>query len=692
MPGSGGKEGLLQVDFAMLTQMEAEAARQQAESVLQDQLDQLVQTAFEQPTQELTGIQTEIEAAETSQNRADADNTASPDTVFRAGTENTAGNERVYTYVHPDGKEYSGTEEQAAKICPVLGQMSVQARQRTLAQSDREARMAERGRKNREAAEAAAKQTAAQPAKTAPINTEPAGKKQHKETVATPEPAAVAEPLHAAERDISAERAPAPPVKTVEAEHLSLAVADAQHRDVTERQAELPKTDQPKTDEVPLDLHTETVRISDTERIVRPQTEQVVITKPERQPEPDTTPAQLYPAEDIAETIHRVRAVRWPAEVAAERLQMERHENPDTTFIEAVMQPETAAEAPAAPTTRIADNIAAVEQFEDAIALSEMHESEPVTGETADTDMDAEVPGAGEPAAAVELPGYFAFLDTGESIPESVPAVAEDTSPEEFSTSLQEYTDAVTPPESSDDGMEPPPEEAIDIAEGAETYPIAIESTHEAAPAHAINQSEVIVKETPTETDPPVSLQTIVPAVESLAVPPTIEAAINPAPISPELPAPVKVIEAAITQIHEALDTAPAQENKEATEIGKVHEIIGRIIRLPEITEFDPENVTEVEHELEALFTELFEAAHITHTPELIESFVVLTRGQYLEQLWQALEEQQGDEDSLPDEIGTREFLQKLRQSLSQVQKKLRHLYEIGKSALHLYSQEPANA
>jgi hypothetical protein len=57
--------------------------------------------------------------------------------------------EQVFTHTHNDGKEFSGTAEDARKVCDFLGKMSLESVQSLLAQDDLVARVAERGRTKR---------------------------------------------------------------------------------------------------------------------------------------------------------------------------------------------------------------------------------------------------------------------------------------------------------------------------------------------------------------------------------------------------------------------------------------------------------------------------------------------------------------------------------------------------------------
>jgi hypothetical protein len=72
-----------------------------------------------------------------------------PDSVSPAEAET----ERVYKHTLEDGREFSGTREQAMELCPVLGKMSPENVQATLDDADLAQRIAARGRANRLAQE-----------------------------------------------------------------------------------------------------------------------------------------------------------------------------------------------------------------------------------------------------------------------------------------------------------------------------------------------------------------------------------------------------------------------------------------------------------------------------------------------------------------------------------------------------------
>lgn len=149
----------------------------------------------------------------------------------------------------------------------------------------------------------------------------------------------------------------------------------------------------------------------------------------------------------------------------------------------------------------------------------------------------------------------------------------------------------------------------------------------------------------------------------------------------PELSAPIAEIESTMMQLSEALmDVAQP-------EIKSVETILEKIIRLPEIVAVAATEEEElIEEKLEELFIELLDEAGIDYSPQLIESFVRLTKIYYLELIEESEEEVEEELNSLPHEIGTREFLQKLHHGLGTMMQAVRNFYSIGRSIMRLYT------
>jgi hypothetical protein len=179
-------------------------------------------------------------------------------------------------------------------------------------------------------------------------------------------------------------------------------------------------------------------------------------------------------------------------------------------------------------------------------------------------------------------------------------------------------------------------------------------------------------------------------ALEALALPnealPFVEdkpddtnAYISPVIAIPELPAPIAEIETTVEQLVAALDSV------EFEKLEKIEAILEKIIAIPTSTELVEDGDQEkLDEKLEELIVALFEEAAIDYSPELVESFIKLTKAHYLDELL-AVAKDTEKEQGLPDEIGTREFLQKLQHGLSAMKQAVTDFYELGKSILRLY-------
>jgi hypothetical protein len=149
----------------------------------------------------------------------------------------------------------------------------------------------------------------------------------------------------------------------------------------------------------------------------------------------------------------------------------------------------------------------------------------------------------------------------------------------------------------------------------------------------------------------------------------------------PELPATIVEVEATMEQLVDAIEVRDAEEP------GKIEAILEDIIAMPAKVELATgDDAKELDEKLEELFVELFEEANISYSPELVESFVKLTRMHYFEELLVITKDAEEASQGLPDEIGTREFLQKLQHGLGAMKQAVINFYELGKSILRLYS------
>lgn len=206
-----------------------------------------------------------------------------------------------------------------------------------------------------------------------------------------------------------------------------------------------------------------------------------------------------------------------------------------------------------------------------------------------------------------------------------------------------------------------------------DSLPIEIASSEDYIDVSAVDglnigEDEAILSERPL----------IYPSLEE--VPLTLQTAESqPLPAIPELPAPVEQIESAVSELTTALDKLEDDESP------KLQEILEAVLTLP----VKPEAVTDeetviLEQKLGDLFVELFEEVNISYTPELVDSFVELTKTNYLNKLLENMDSERED-SPLPTEIGTREFLQRLLDRPAALKTSITDFYGIGKSTLRLY-------
>lgn len=155
----------------------------------------------------------------------------------------------------------------------------------------------------------------------------------------------------------------------------------------------------------------------------------------------------------------------------------------------------------------------------------------------------------------------------------------------------------------------------------------------------------------------------------------------------PELPAPVRQIEDAMVKLVGII------ESDEAGGPGEIDVILEKVIAMsPKLESATGEETEVLEATLEELYVDLFEAAGIDCSPELVTSFVRLTRSQYLEELTKKHKTSDEESQIMPDEIGTREFLQKLQHGLIAMKHAVINFYEIGKSIVRLYAYQPVTS
>lgn len=115
----------------------------------------------------------------------------------------------------------------------------------------------------------------------------------------------------------------------------------------------------------------------------------------------------------------------------------------------------------------------------------------------------------------------------------------------------------------------------------------------------------------------------------------------------------------------------------------KALEIIEEIIQLPTVLEAaENPNRELLDAKLEEHIIELLEVLNIDYTPEHIEALVLLARSHYFDKVPELQTQGTFKESDTPQQIGTREFLQKLHQGILRINWQLLRLYKVGSSAL----------
>jgi len=155
---------------------------------------------------------------------------------------------------------------------------------------------------------------------------------------------------------------------------------------------------------------------------------------------------------------------------------------------------------------------------------------------------------------------------------------------------------------------------------------------------------------------------------------------LQPETASPRLPAPLGEIETALVRLDAALVSAERQQDQ------TMQRIVEAIAELPGQSAGDNPEHQVNEQQLEDLLIALCEAADVAHTPALITSLVKLTTAHYLDVLKASNQPATDDTPLALDDIGTREFLQKLQHGLGSFQHSAARVYGVGKSLLQLYA------
>jgi len=157
-----------------------------------------------------------------------------------------------------------------------------------------------------------------------------------------------------------------------------------------------------------------------------------------------------------------------------------------------------------------------------------------------------------------------------------------------------------------------------------------------------------------------------------------------------ELSVPVEEVEESIMLVADTIEEMGSEEAETAHQI--LDEIIHKVAEAQTLTENDAENQEVAleaegpEEELKELFILLFDHIEMEYTPELIESCVKLALKGDMSELIVTMEKD--EETNIPQDSGTHEVIKQLLATISSIKKSAQHAYQIGKSALQLYSQE----
>lgn len=156
------------------------------------------------------------------------------------------------------------------------------------------------------------------------------------------------------------------------------------------------------------------------------------------------------------------------------------------------------------------------------------------------------------------------------------------------------------------------------------------------------------------------------------------------------LSVPVEEVEQAVLQIADGVENLEAKQKKEAYQL--LDEVVRTIVESQIQAESNIENLetaleTEnMEQALKELFIQLFNQVEIEYSHELIESCVKLVLQGDMSKLIAEIEPNQATD--IFQDRGTHEVIKQLLAALNDLKKSVIHAYEIGKSALRLYTQQ----
>jgi hypothetical protein len=187
-----------------------------------------------------------------------------------------------------------------------------------------------------------------------------------------------------------------------------------------------------------------------------------------------------------------------------------------------------------------------------------------------------------------------------------------------------------------------------------------------------------------------VSEDIITPAqeVQALKVPEFIQPTTE---IVAEISVPIEEMEQFILQAADRIEEMGVKETETVHKM--LDELVQKITEAQNPVESDSKDLeavietAEAEEELKELFKQLFDHVEIEYSPKLIESCVNLALQGNLSDLIPKIEQENVDAYAAQG-TGTHEVITQLLATISSIKKSIQHAYQIGKSALQLYSQK----
>jgi hypothetical protein len=548
---------------------------------------------------------------------------------------------RVYKIAHGE-REFAGTVEQARRLCPIIGRMSVEDSQATLDEQEEVQRVMAERRAQRTAQEAA--NTQESDVKAEVTRSAQKAEEHEKSTRQTFD-------WHA--RFKHAETTVEKVAQQTYEESNATQVADSYS----------PETVQPVESNGPVSEidHTQTDDLIEQffeESIEKPQRIQRIFTESE----PEVSDIPTIPHKPT-ETPNKITAHESDHEV-----------KPTEAIIPAIIADEK-------------------KQAEEIVRAAEAEQVTPVIPnkprvlEAAVTEipMQIEIKEAG-PISAEEAVDNSPDKHDDDIVPASVVSIDTPAEIEEPDVEALAF-----PIEGTEESL---------ITEAIELEPGEIVDSNEVSEAVIVERSNVSIEHTVQDTMEMELENDAEIAEEPLA--PTLRPEVSNPPeiLIPELPAPIEAVENAITQLADELETIQAEPAEPET---IVHKILEEIITLPEkVDASDAEIEIHMEQRLETLFTDLFEEAEIEYTPELIRSMVILTQANFFEDLLDSgiqteekndfVLQMDAENTRTRDDFGAREFLQKLQHGLHRLRQAITDYYELGKSILRAYVSGNAGA